>query len=199
MVSTHQKGKDICVMVWAAIWWKYGKVHNSDLVILGRDWESKKMGYTANSYLDVFNDQLPRIYEPGLIFMQDNAPIHTANKVKDWLEEAANPLLDWAPFSMDLDPIEHIWWHLKAKALKLFPELVDMGSGADAIEALERALIKAWDSIDDTIIESCLESICRRRGAVIAAKGGIRSTRRFGVLAYEKECVKNGFVCSFVW
>jgi len=171
MVSTHKKGKDICLMVWAAIWWKYGKVHKSDLVILGRDWESKKMGYTANSYLDVLDDQLPRIYEPGLIFMQDNAPIHTAKKVKDWFEEAAIPLLDWAPFSMDLNPIEHIWWHLKAKVLELFPELVDMGSGAGAIEALERALIEAWDSIDDTIIESCLESMCRRRDAVIAAKG----------------------------
>src|ERR1700712_5422114 len=92
-----QKGKDICLMVWAAIWWKYGKVHKSDMVILGRDWASKKMGYTANSYLDVLDDQLPRIYEPGLIFMQDNAPIHTAKKVKDWFEEAAIPLLDWAP------------------------------------------------------------------------------------------------------
>src|SRR6195952_1853674 len=60
MVSTHKKGKDIRVMVWAAIWWKYGKVHKSDMVILGRDWECKKMGYTANSYLDVLDDQLPK-------------------------------------------------------------------------------------------------------------------------------------------
>jgi transposase len=38
---------------------------------------------------------------------------------------------------MDLNPIEHIWWHLKAKALELFPELKAMGAGEEAIEALE--------------------------------------------------------------
>ena len=47
MVTTYKKGKDISVMVWAAIWWKDGKVHKSDLYILERDWESKKHGYSA--------------------------------------------------------------------------------------------------------------------------------------------------------
>ena len=46
-----------------------------------------------------------------------------------------------------------------------------MGSGEEAKEALERALIEAWDLVDETIIEACLESLCRRRDAVIAAKG----------------------------
>jgi hypothetical protein len=59
-----------------------------------------------------------------------------------------------------LNPIEHIWWHLK-----------DLGAAEEAKAALEQALIEAWDAIDDTIIEACLESMCRRRDAIIAAKG----------------------------
>ena len=82
MVQTYKKGKDISVMVWAAIWWWNGKVHKSDLVILERDWESKKHGYTAKSYINILEDQLHRIWEPGMVFMQDNAPIHTAYATK---------------------------------------------------------------------------------------------------------------------
>jgi hypothetical protein len=171
MVTTYKKGKDISVMVWAAIWWWNGMVHKSELHILERDWESKKHGYSARSYIDVLDAQLPRIWEPGMIFMQDNALIHTAKTVKKWFEDIAIPLLDWPPYSPDLNPIEHIWWHLKAEVLELFPELKDLGAGEEAKEALERALIIAWDSIDDTIIKSCVESMCRRRDAVIAAKG----------------------------
>jgi hypothetical protein len=59
---------------------------------------------------------------------------------------------------------------LKAKVLELYPELKDLGAGEEAKEALEKALIEAWDTLDNTIIESYLENICRRRDAVIAAK-----------------------------
>jgi hypothetical protein len=89
------------------------------------------------------------------------------NGSKTWLYHSSIGL----PYSPDLNPIEHIWWHLKAKVLELFPELKDLEAGEEAKEALERALIIAWDSIDHTIIESCMESMCRRRDAVIAAKG----------------------------
>ena len=171
MVQTYKKGKDISVMVWAAIWWWNGKVHKSDLVILERDWESKKHGYTATSYINVLEDQLKRIWEPGMVFMQDNAPIYTAYATKKWFEENAIPLLDWPPYSPDLNPIEHVWWHLKAMVKKMFPELEKLGKGEEALVALEKALIIAWDKVDKTIIESCLKSLCRRRDAVIAAKG----------------------------
>jgi hypothetical protein len=78
---------------------------------------------------------------------------------------------DWPPYSPDLNPIEHISWHLEAKILELHPELKDLGAGKEGKATLKQALIEAWDAIDNTIIEACLESMCRRRDAVIAAKG----------------------------
>jgi len=42
---------------------------------------------TLLSYLEVLNVEVAPIYgtlDPGYIFMQDNALIHTAHKVKKW-------------------------------------------------------------------------------------------------------------------
>ncbi|THC88491.1 hypothetical protein EYZ11_012060 [Aspergillus tanneri] len=76
-IQPYKKGKGVRVMVWAAIWGK----KRSDLVRLERDFEAKKNGYTANSYLALLEELLPSIWEPGLIFMHDNARIHSAKKV----------------------------------------------------------------------------------------------------------------------
>ncbi|OAL75044.1 Homeo [Trichophyton violaceum] len=75
------KPKRVSIMIWGAIW---GKGHQ-DLNIMTRDPESNARGYSSNSYLDILEDNLPSIWELGMIFMQDNAPIHTAKKITDWL------------------------------------------------------------------------------------------------------------------
>ena len=64
--------------MWAAFW--SGGV--SDLYSLERNWEVKKMGYSVNSYIDVLEQNLTQFYQPGQIFMQDNAPIDTTKKVR---------------------------------------------------------------------------------------------------------------------
>ena len=122
-----------------------------------------------------------------MIFMQDNAPIHTARTVKKWFEDMAIPLLDQPPYSPDLNPIKYIQWYLKAKVLELFPELKDLGAGKEAKEALEQALIIAQDSIDETIIESYIKSMYRRRDIVIIAKGWhTKYQRSYSISKFKK-------------
>lgn len=58
MIDLRKKGKDISVMVWGAISKNGGM---SDLIPLERDFESKKNGYSANSYIAVLEEALPTI------------------------------------------------------------------------------------------------------------------------------------------
>ena len=78
MVETYKKGKGMSIMVFAAFW-GYGE--RSDLLILERDFDSKKNRYSANSYLTLLEELVVPNYTDGLIFIQHNALIHTAKKV----------------------------------------------------------------------------------------------------------------------
>ena len=171
LVSTYHKGKDISVMVWGCFWSKNGVIGRSDLYILDRDFEAKKHGYSARSYLEVLDDQLHRCWEPGLVFMQDNASIHTAKVVKDWFIEHGIPVEGWPPYSPDMNPIEHVWYPLKKYVLDHYPELLSMGAGEDAIAALGRALVEAWNALPDTLFTALINSMPDRVDALYKAKG----------------------------
>ena len=112
----------------------WGSIHGegrSDIVIMDRDPDSEKSGYTANSYLTVLRDQIPRIYQPGRIFMQDNARIHTAKKVTEWFKEEGVVVLNQPPYSSDLNPIKHLWAQLKQWIHDHHPELLNMGKSEE--------------------------------------------------------------------
>jgi hypothetical protein len=57
------------------------------------DPEAKRGGVTSAVYLEILEDELPTLWEPGLIFMQDNASIHTAGLIKNWFKEESIEVL----------------------------------------------------------------------------------------------------------
>ena len=104
--------------------------------------------------------------------MQDNAPIHTAKKVKKWFNDIAIPLVDWPPFSPNLNPIEHIWVLLKRKVMEMHLEYIDwIGKKASDIVVLEKAIIEAWDALPKSLFDSLIENYEKRIAAVIKANG----------------------------
>lgn len=53
----------------------------------------------------------------------DGASVHTAGIVKQLLVEMGIKVMNWPPYSPDLNPIENLWALLKAEIYKLYPEL----------------------------------------------------------------------------
>ena len=151
-------------MIWAA--------GMSDLYPLERDFESKKHGFSAVSYVKILEDNIGAIWGPGALFQQDNAKIHSSKKTKEWFENAAIPVLEWPPYSPDLNPIEHMWALLKRKLYQLFPEIESFQGTQDEIRNhLFRCLWIAWGSLEEGVWKALVESMPRRIEAVIAAEG----------------------------
>ena len=72
--------------------------------------------------------------------------------------------MNWPAQSLDLNPIEHLWTDLK-KRLRYLPQNRNIGKLCTQVEG-------EWDKTTKDTCVGLVESMPRRMGAVIAAKGG---------------------------
>jgi hypothetical protein len=169
MINPYPKGKQASVMVWASF---SGRKGPSKLVVMTRDEDSARNGYSTWSYCKALDEGLVEYYEPGLKFMQDNAPIHTSALSKLWLEEHGVEVIEWPPYSPDLNPIEHMWKFLKEKLNDDYPELLHATGDKDTLSTLMGPMIiEAWRNLPQEKLDACWKSFQKRCQAVIDAKG----------------------------
>jgi DDE superfamily endonuclease len=138
---------------------------------MDRDEASKGGGYSANSYLAVLEEQIPKCYEPGRTFMQDNASIHTANRIKEYFKDNSISLLNWPPYSPDINPIEHVWSAMKEWITSNHPELANMGKSQAAYDQLAHTIVEAWEAMPMEYINKLIRGIPRRVETLRIAKG----------------------------
>ena len=73
--------------------------------------------------------------------------------------------MEWPAQSPDLNPIEHLWSHLKKK-------LEEYENPPTGITDLWKRVEKEWNNIPASVCQNLIESMPRRVAAVLGAKGG---------------------------
>uniref|UniRef100_A0A914EHI6 Transposase n=1 Tax=Acrobeloides nanus TaxID=290746 RepID=A0A914EHI6_9BILA len=101
----------------------------------------------------------------NFIFMQDNAPIHVSRSTRAWLRRKHIPLLGWPANSPDLNPIENIWGIL---VRRIYAE----NKQYQNVKELKKAIVAAWHTIDQEIIDDLVLSMDNRIFQVINRNGG---------------------------
>jgi hypothetical protein len=135
----------------------------------GLGWELEG-NMTKHVYLDILGDKLGGslehlALEPGeVIFQQDNASSHKAKVCLKWFEDHGIELLEWPPYSPDLNPIEKLWVELKRRlGLYRYPP-------SGILELWERVQ-EPWSGIEPEYCQKLVESMPRWMAEVLKKKG----------------------------
>lgn len=157
------------LMVWGGI---SGNVrtslhfHDPPLEPNGKRKQMKKPGFNTEFYLETLEKHLkPVMTGTTLIFQHDNAPIHKAKKIQQWLKTQNFETIVWPASSPDMNPIEHIWAYMKYNVSKRFP-------GTYFVDQLKKYLTIIWQEINDDFVESYFQSMPLRMEVLLKVKGG---------------------------
>jgi transposase len=91
--------------------------------------------------------------------------------LQEWTEEHGITVVDWPPYSPDMNPIENLWKILKERIHEKDPALADMPKNVESFRRLKRVAIEVWEEIPEEVLQHLVESMERRLAAVIKANG----------------------------
>ena len=95
-------------------------------------------------------------------FQQDNARFHTTPETVTYLHEKGVTLLEWPPWSPDLNPIENLWNVIKARVYALLPR---------TLEEMEQLIRAEWQNTDLNFISHICRSMPRRLQLLLDNQG----------------------------
>lgn len=158
----------ISQMIWAGF---YAETKSS-LVVMTKDPAAKRNGYTARSFLQLLQDNLPQ-------HAQQVSPSSTTMRlftpqiiVREWLENNGFIVIDWPPLFTDMNPIENLMFYLKELVDEIHPDLVHAYGGAETIqEMIGEAAEQTWNVMDWSMFEAVIDSMPRRSSGITQCTG----------------------------
>ena len=114
--------------------------------------------------------------QQDIVFQQDNARPHKAKITQKWLENAGREhgfiVMDWPPYSPDLNPIENLWAILKLELHRRYPDTKYLRGSPESIKSvLKERLHKVWWDIGERVLNQLIESMPECVEEVLEADG----------------------------
>ncbi|KAF0702485.1 hypothetical protein AaE_015897 [Aphanomyces astaci] len=145
------------LMVWGGIW----ADGTTQLAFVEGTQTAQDYIYTLGEFM------LPAAqlrFGTDFVFQQDNASIHTANATKAFLDEQGVVVMDWPALSPDLNPIENVWGYL-------VQQVYAGGKQYDSKEELKASIMRHWNSLEVSYLQTLIFSMKSRCLSVVAANG----------------------------
>ncbi|GFU90017.1 transposable element Tcb1 transposase [Trichonephila clavipes] len=119
------------IMVWGMLSWHY----LGSLIIVEGTIDQYKYASVLADYVHPYMRIV--FLQDDVIFQQDNARCHTAASVRAWFEEHQDEftVLPLPANSLDLNPIEHLWYHLDQVVRAMDPQPRNLAQLATALES----------------------------------------------------------------
>jgi transposase len=156
-------------MFWAAF---SGSPRKTGLIPLFGDPNSARGGVNRFVIHDLYQRMLPILLANNDgIFQHDNAPTHTAYIIRDLLQELGIEVMDWPPYSPDLNLIENLWALLKAEIMKIRPDLKTMPNNDHTWEILLEIAQFAWETLSWDHFVHLAETMPHRVADIIKYEG----------------------------
>ena len=152
--------RKISVMIWGCL--TYQGIGTLALV---------KGHITGQKYISIIQDHLwPVIAKHHIdlncIYVDDNAPVHRAGIVTEYLRSEGIPVSEWAPQSPDMNIIENVWYYLKKELSKRTAPIRNETELFNLCKSI-------WDSIPTGFVKSLYSTLPTRIKEVIKMKGQI--------------------------
>ena len=146
------------VMVWGGISWR----HKTQLIVVDGN-------LTAHRYINEILEPevVPFLRNNGnvTLFQQDNAHAHSTRLTMDFFNQNGVQVLPWPAFSLDLNPIEHLWDQFGKSVYSLRHPPINQ-------QQLAMALQEERDNITQEQIQHLIQSMRHQCQATLDAYGG---------------------------